>query len=161
MNILRHWGARIPEKGEEHQHGCYVDTGGWAKLDVILEWVNGEALERATYQMQTAFNRDRSAENRHGTRYTYALPNRSSRNWNFTIDDIVRMAIHGDVDRFQVMCAVCPTTGVAVPLWIRARQGHTLRFIDPMRTSLHLFSPRAHGRVKTAWRHLCFDVIFD
>jgi hypothetical protein len=61
INVLRHWGARIPEKGEEHQRGCYVDSGGWAKLDVILEWVNREALQRATYRMQTAFNR----ENRH------------------------------------------------------------------------------------------------
>jgi hypothetical protein len=29
INILRYWGAHIPEKGEEHQHGCYVDSGGW------------------------------------------------------------------------------------------------------------------------------------
>ena len=104
-------------------------------MDVILEWVDGEALQRATYQMQTAFNR----ENHHGCHYTCALPNKSRRNWNFTIDDIIRMAIHGDMDRFQITRAVCPTTGVAVPRWIRAKQGHTLRFIGPMRTSLHLF----------------------
>jgi hypothetical protein len=67
------------------------------------------------------------------------VPKRSRRDWNFTIDDIIRMAIHGDVDRFQIMRVVCPTTGVAVARWIRARQGHTSRFIDPMRTLLHLF----------------------
>jgi hypothetical protein len=108
-------------------------------LDIILEWVNGEALERAANQMQAAFNRARSAEDHHGAHYTCALPKRSRRDWNFTIEDIIRMAIYGDVDRFQIMCVVCAATGVAAPPWIRARQDHTLRFIDPMRTSLHLF----------------------
>jgi hypothetical protein len=130
INILRHWGAHIPERGEAYQHGCYVDSGGWKQLDIIPERVNGEALERAANQMQAAFNRDRSAEDHHGAHYTCALPKRA---------DIIRMAIFGDADRFQIMRVVCPATGVAVPRWIRARQGHTLRFIDPMRTSLHLF----------------------
>jgi hypothetical protein len=139
INILRHWGAHIPEKGEEHQRGCYVDSCGWTRLDIILERVDGEALECAADQMQAEFNRDRSAEDHHGAHYTCALPKRSRRDWNFAIEDIIRMAIDGDVDRFQIMCVVCPAIGVAVPRWIRARQGHTLRFIDPMRTSLHLF----------------------
>jgi hypothetical protein len=138
INVLRHWGARIPEKGEKHHHGCYIDSGGWAKLDVILEWVNGEAFQRATPQMQTAVNR----ENRHGCHCTCALPNKSRRNWNFTIEDIIRMAIHGDQDKFQILRAVCPTPGVSAPPWIRAKQGHTLRFIGPMRTSLHLFQKK-------------------
>jgi hypothetical protein len=138
-DILRRWGARIPEKGEAHNHGCYVDSGGWTLVDLILEWTNGAALERAANQMQAAFDRNRSAGDRYGAHYACALPKKSRRDWNFTIEDIIRMAIYGDKDRFQVMCVVCPATGVAVPRWIRAKQGHTLRFIDPMRTSLRLF----------------------
>jgi hypothetical protein len=139
INILRRWGAHIPERGVARNHGCYVDSGGWTLLDIILEWTNGAALERAANQMQAVFNRNRSAGDRHGAHYTCALPKKSRRDWNFTVEDIIRMAIYGDKDRFQIMCVVCPATGVAVPRWIRARQGHTLRFIDPMRTSLHLF----------------------
>jgi hypothetical protein len=139
INILRHWGVHIPERGEAHQHGSYVDSGGWTRLGIILERVNGEALERAANQMQAAFDRNRSVEDHHGAHYTCALPKKSRRDWNFAVEDIIRMAIYGDVDRFQIMRAVCPATGVAVPRWMRARQGRTLRFIDPMRTSLRLF----------------------
>jgi hypothetical protein len=39
-NILRGNGARIPEKGRRRNRGCYVDTRGWALIDIILEWIN-------------------------------------------------------------------------------------------------------------------------
>jgi hypothetical protein len=42
-NILRHYGAYIPERGNRRNHGCYVDSGGWALFDIILEWANGMA----------------------------------------------------------------------------------------------------------------------
>jgi hypothetical protein len=48
------------------------------------------------------------------------------------------------------MCAVCPATGVAVPRWIRARQVHSLPFVDSMRTSLHLFQTGADTGASSA-----------
>jgi hypothetical protein len=56
-NILRHYGAHIPEGGDKRNHGCYVDSGGWVLLDIILEWINGMACE-----MQQAECRQLSTE---------------------------------------------------------------------------------------------------
>jgi hypothetical protein len=138
-NILRHYGAHFPESGGRRNHGCYVDSGGWAPIDIILEWVDGMAYELAARRMQTAFDRNKSARDRRKVHYACALPTKRDRDWNFAVEDIIRIVISSDKNRCQVMRAVCPTTGAAVPRWIRARQGHSLQFIDSMRTSLHLF----------------------
>jgi hypothetical protein len=56
------------------------------------------------------------------------------------------------------MCAVCPTTGVAVSRWIRARRGHSLQFIDSMRTSFHLFQTGVETGASSAsatYQHRC------
>jgi hypothetical protein len=114
--------------------------------------------------MQTAFDGNKSAGERRKVRYTCALPTKSDRDWNFTVEDIIRIVISSDKNRYQVMCAVCPTTGVAVPRWIRARQGHSLQFIDSMRTSFHLFQTGVETGASSAsatYQHRCnmFDSI--
>jgi hypothetical protein len=78
-NILRHYCAHIPERGNKHDRGCYVDSRGWVLLDIILEWINGEAYELAASRMQTAFNRHKSAGGRREGHYTCALPTKSDR----------------------------------------------------------------------------------
>jgi hypothetical protein len=114
--------------------------------------------------MRGALCKKKSAGGRRTVHYSCGLPTRSERDWNVSIGDIIRIVILSDKNRCQVMCAVCPTTGVAVPRWIQARQGHSLPFVVSMTTSLHLFQTGADAGASSASatdHHRCdmFDYI--
>jgi hypothetical protein len=111
-----------------------------------------------------AFDKKKSAGDSHTVHYSRALPTRSGRDWNVNIEDVIRIVLFSDKNRCQVMCAVCPATGVAVPRWIRARQGRSLPFVDSMRTSTHLLQTGADTGASSASatdHHRCnmFDYI--
>jgi hypothetical protein len=138
-NCLRHKGMHMPERGCKRNHGRHVDGGGWTPINTFLSWVNGDGFGRTARNMQGTAEKRKTGWGKHSTHYSCALPTRNERDWNVNLDDVLWVALTSDKDRYQIMCIVCPTTKVSVPYWFRARQGHSLPFIDTMRTSLRLF----------------------
>jgi hypothetical protein len=145
-NALRHRGIGIPEGGDGF--GCHVEAGGWSRVDVLLAHINGDGYVRGARAMQGAASRKGAGEGEGmgepKPHYTYALPNREKGRWNIDLDDVLHCALTSGKDRYQIMCLVNLASGVAIPYWIRARQGHSLPSVVTMRTSLQLFSQPEH-----------------
>jgi hypothetical protein len=106
-----------------------IDTGGWVRLEDAKIFLNGNGW-------RGKFNAKRLDALDRGRKFRSGLVPYDERGRKITTNDITQVIVHSDKDRYRCMCQVNPYAGIKIPHWFACEHGHSLKTVDPLRTSL-------------------------
>jgi hypothetical protein len=131
----RHYGFPIPELDPYRKEGetkLSIETGGWIKIKDAKTFVNRNGyLKVVIDKREEAYRRNR--------RYVGLAPY-NERGHSITTNDMMQVIVHSDKNRYRCMCQVNPYAGIKIPHWFACKHGHSLKVVNPMRTSLLIMS---------------------